>query len=111
MVRRLSSAATAVDMSYTAACEVGRAEEFLPHISAAARHAKRTRRLLQDLVLMNYVTIEIAREVILESRGVEAILVASRNTVRRRRAARERGGLAGGRFAKNPFGAGRQATE
>jgi hypothetical protein len=108
MVRRLSSAATAVDISYQAACKVGRAEDFLPHVSAAARHARRARRLLQDFVQMNYVTIVNAREVILEARALEAILVASRNTVRRRRKARQRRVMAGERFAKNPSGADRQ---
>jgi hypothetical protein len=109
MVRRITSAATAVVISYAAACGVTRADDFIPHIAAAARHAKRARHLLQDLVLMDYVAIGTARDLILEARGLEAILRVSRNTAQRHRAARQRG-LAGGRDAKNPFGAGRQAS-
>jgi hypothetical protein len=60
---------------------------------------------------MDYVTIATARDLILEARGLEAILVVSRNTAKRHRAERQRGVLASGRFAKNPFGAGRQASE
>ena len=107
VVCRLTSASTGLDVSYTAAWAVTWADDFLPHISAAARHAKRARQLLQDLAHMNYVRPETARELIHEARGLEAILVASRNTARRRRDARQRGALAAGRFAKNPCGAGR----
>jgi hypothetical protein len=109
MVRRLTSASTGVDVSYCAACRVTWTDDFLPHVSAAARHAKRTRQLLQDLAHMNYVSLEDARDLIHEARGLEAILVVSRNTARRRRTARQRGASATGRFAKNPFGAGRRA--
>jgi hypothetical protein len=109
MVRRLTSASTGVDVSYSSACAVVWADDFLPHVSSAARHAKRARELLQDLAHLNYVSLEAARDLIHEARGLEAILVASRNTARRRRTARQRGALAAGRFAKNPFGAGRQA--
>ena len=106
MVRRLTTASTAVDTSYRAACTVTWADDFLPHVSAAARHARRARQLLQDLAHMNYVTLSAARDLIYEVRCLEAILVASRNTARRHRAARQRGATAAGRFAKNPFGAG-----
>ena len=51
---------------------------------------------------MNYVSLEASRDLILEARGLEAILVVSRNTARRRRTARQRGASAAGRFAKNP---------
>ncbi|HMC77926.1 MAG TPA: hypothetical protein VKH34_12360 [Vicinamibacterales bacterium] len=111
MIRRVTSATTAVVISYAAASEVTRAEDFIPHIAAAARHAKRARHLLQDLVLMDYVAIGNTRDLILEARGLEAILRVARNTARRHRAARQRGGSAGGRVAKNPFGADRQASE
>jgi hypothetical protein len=41
------------------------------------------------MVRANHVTIDAARELILEARGLEAIFVASRNTARRK-AARDR---------------------
>jgi len=41
------------------------------------------------MVHADHVTIEAAREVILEARGLEAIFVASRNTARRRKATRD----------------------
>jgi hypothetical protein len=109
MVRRLTSASTSVDISYGAASAVTWADDFLPHIAAAARHAKCARQRLQDLVQMKYVSLEAARDLIHEARGLENILRASRNTARRRRNARQRGAQAAGRFAKNPFGAGRRA--
>ena len=95
MVRRVTTATTAVVISYRAASEVTRADDFVPHIAAAARHAKRARQLLQDLVMMDYITIGTARDLILEARGLEAILRVSRNTARRHRAARQRAGLSG----------------
>jgi hypothetical protein len=98
--RQLSSAATAVDTSYAAACDVW-GERFVLHISAAARHAKRARVRLQDLAHLDHVTLEAARALLPEARAIEAILTASRNTARRRlktRCAVE----AGGRFAKSP---------
>jgi hypothetical protein len=58
-------------------------------MSAVARNARRARTLLQDMVRANHITIEAARELILEARGLEAIFVASRNTARRRKRARD----------------------
>ena len=102
--RRWSAAATEVDRSYRAASTAGSGDAFILHVSAAARQAKRARQTLQDLTQMGYASIETTRELILEARGIEAILTASRNTAKRRRAA-----AGGGRFAKNPSGAGRHA--
>ena len=83
--RRLTTASTGVDVSYSAACTAGSRDAFILHISAAARHAKRTRQILQDLTHLGHVNIDITRELILEARAVEAILTASKNTARRRR--------------------------
>lgn len=56
-------------------------------MGAVARHAKRSRTLLLDLVQGSHVSIDTAREVM---KGLEAIFAASRSTARRRKAARER---------------------
>jgi hypothetical protein len=86
--RRVSIASTAVDTSYRAACVSKSREQFIAHISAVARHAKRARTLLLDLVQANHLSIELARELILDARGFERIFAAARNTARRRRAIR-----------------------
>jgi hypothetical protein len=88
MPRRLTTAATGVDSAYKAATIASSAEHFLAHISAAARHAKRIRHLLQDSVQLGYVAIELAREPILEARGIEAILAKANRTAHRRRGRR-----------------------
>ena len=90
MTRRVSAASTAVDIGYRAACVSQSPEQFIVHVSAVARNARRARTLLQDMVRANHITIEAARELILEARGLEAIVVASRNTARRRKAQRGR---------------------
>jgi hypothetical protein len=86
--RRLSTATTGVDTSYRAACTAGSRDVFIVHISAAARHAKRARQILQDLTHRGYARIETTRDLILEARGIEAILTASRRTAKRRRQGR-----------------------
>jgi len=43
---------------------------------------------LLRMVELNHLTIDLARDLILESRGLEAILAASRDTARRRKRAR-----------------------
>jgi hypothetical protein len=90
VARRVSAASTAVDIGYRAACVSQSADQFIVHMSAVARNARRARTLLQDMVRANQVPIEAARELILGARGLEAIFVASRNTARRRKAARDR---------------------
>jgi hypothetical protein len=62
----------------------------LLHLSTAAREAKRARKLLLDLTQLGYLDIDVTREPMLEARGIENILSASRNTLRRRRAERAR---------------------
>jgi hypothetical protein len=80
---------TAVDIGYRAACVSQSPDQFIVHMSAVARNAGRARTRLQDMVRANHITIEAARELILEARGLEAIFVASRNTARRRKRARD----------------------
>jgi four helix bundle protein len=88
--RQVSEAATAVYIGYRAACVSKSPEQFVVNISVVARHAKRVRRMLLALVQANHLSIETARELILEARGLEAIFTASRNTAKRRKAARQR---------------------
>jgi four helix bundle protein len=90
LARRVSVAATAVATGYRAACVSKSPEQFIMSMSAVARHAKRARRMLLALVQDNYLSIEIARELLLEAKGLEAMFAASRNTAKRRRAARQR---------------------
>jgi len=89
--RRLSTATTGVVTSYRAACTASSRDDFIVHISAAARHAKRARQILQDLTHLGYASIETIRDLILEARGIEAILSASKTTAKRRWAARRAG--------------------
>jgi hypothetical protein len=90
-----------------------RIQRFASDLQAVCAEVARSpsgKRMVRRLIAyMNYVTLEAARDLIHEARGLEAILVAARNTARRRRAARQRGAPAAGGFAKNPFGAGRSA--
>ena len=88
LLRRLRTAAVGLEKSYDAACIAGWGDSFLLHISAAARHAKRVRQILQDLMHLNYSDSAFTRELMFEARGVENILTASKNTLSRRRAAR-----------------------
>jgi len=88
MKRRLTAAATGVDASYKAACVAESREQFITHIAGATRHAKRLCQLLQDSVQLAYVSIEQARDGIIEARAAHAILRASTNTARRRAARR-----------------------
>jgi len=90
LLRRLTAASTAVDAAYQAACVAGSRDRFILHVAAAARHARRERRILQDLTHLHHPSLDATRELILEARGIEAILTASRNTARRRRPARGR---------------------
>jgi hypothetical protein len=88
--RRVSIAATTVDDAYRSAIVSKSPQQFIERIGTVARHAKRARILLLRMVEANYLTIEAARELILQARGLEAIFVASRNTAKRRQAARQR---------------------
>ena len=87
--RRVSVASTAVATGYGAACVAKSPEHFIASISAVARHAKRARASLLALVQANHLSIETARELILEAKALESIFTASRNTARRRKTARE----------------------
>ena len=86
LMRRLRTAAHGAESSYQAACVAGWGEQFLRHIAAAARHAKRARQILQDLTQAHHVSIEVSRDLILEARGIENILTASKNTLQRKKA-------------------------
>jgi hypothetical protein len=83
-------AATAVVIGYRAACVSKSPEQFIENISAVARQAKRARRMLLGLVQDNHLSIDTARELILEAKGLEAIFAASRDTAKRRKATRQR---------------------
>jgi len=88
LLRRLTTATTGVATSYGQACSAGGRDSFIVHVSAAARHAKRAKQILQELTQLNCAGIDTTRELILEARGIEAILSASKNTAKRRKAAR-----------------------
>ena len=84
IVRNLINASSAMRIGYRDACSSSSPEQFLSRISAVARHAKRARTCLVLLVELNHISIDAAREVILDGRGLEAIFTASRNTAKRR---------------------------
>lgn len=84
IVRNLTTASAAMQTGYRDTCASSSPERFILRISAAARHAKRATACLVLLLELNHVSIEEAREVILEARGLQAIFTASRNTAKRR---------------------------
>ena len=69
---------------YRHACASSSPDQFASRISEVAVHARRTKALLMLLVQLGYVPVADIRELIMEARGLENILVASRNTARRR---------------------------
>jgi hypothetical protein len=83
-VRKLTAATKAMRIGYKDTCCSSAPEQFIDRISAVARDAKRARTCLVLLVELNHLSIEAAREPVLEARGLEAIFVASRNTAKRR---------------------------
>jgi hypothetical protein len=84
LARRLSAAATAVDRIYRDASAAPSRDAFISRMSQVARSAKRARTILQDLVALNEVSIERARDLILEARAFETIFAVSLRTARRR---------------------------
>lgn len=94
LAQRLSTATTAVDKGYRDVGAAGSREAFITGMSHVARNAKRARTILQDLVALNHVPIETAREPILEAHAFEAIFRACLKTARARRAAARVSGAA-----------------
>ncbi len=84
IVRRLTSASKAMLTGYQVASASSSPEKFIEAMSAVASNAKRARGALVLLVELGNVSIDAARETILEARGLEAIFTASRNTAKRR---------------------------
>ena len=97
-------------VGYKDVCASSSPEKFISGISAVAIQAKRTRASLQLLLQLNHVTIEAARDLLFEARGLEAIFVASRNTAKRRHRARL-GGAGTGGFAEKSLGARRVGAD
>ena len=85
---KLLASSRAVTAGYTDTCASPSPDSFISRISAVAAQAKRTRASLQLLLQLNHVTIEAARDLLFEARGLEAIFVASRDTAKRRHRAR-----------------------
>src|SRR4051812_49142149 len=81
---KMLAAAKALVVGYKDVCASASPEKFISGISVVAREAKRARGNLQMLLQLNHVTIESARDVLLEARALEAIFRASRNTAKRR---------------------------
>lgn len=86
---KLRASSKAVMVGYKDVCASPSPEKFISGISAVAIQAKRTRASLQLLLQLDHVTIESVRNLLFESRGLEAIFVASRNTAKRRHRARQ----------------------
>ena len=88
--RKLITAARAVERGHNDACASQSPDQFINGISAVARQAKEARTCLQLLIQLDHVTIEAARELFLEAKGLEAIFKASRNRAMRRKRSRSR---------------------
>ena len=71
-------------MAYQLATACNSVEQFIEHLSVAARKMRRCVAGLVLLVELDFVAIESTREVIIEARALAAILIASRNTAKRR---------------------------
>jgi hypothetical protein len=83
-MRTLLATSTAMHSGYRDVCSSSSPEKFIAGISAVARNAKKAKTALVLLVQLDQVSIETARELILEARGLEAIFHASRNTAKKR---------------------------
>jgi len=81
---QLRRAADAIHPCYAVACRSDSREEFIDRISVVRSHARKATRLLRRLLDSNYLRIETARDIVLESRALTAIFEASRNTAKRR---------------------------
>ena len=82
--KALVMAASAVATGYKDACASSSPDQFIAAISAVARNAKKAKASLVMLVQLDHISIDVAREVILEAKALEAIFVASRNTAKKR---------------------------
>ena len=86
--KKLRTAAKAVVVGYKDVCASPSPEKFIAGISIVATQAKRARASVQMLLQLNHVTIETARDVLLEARALEAIFRRSRETAKKHRRAR-----------------------
>jgi hypothetical protein len=87
--RRLIKASTAVDTGYRdVSSRID--DQFIKGMAAVARHAKKTRTLLQDLFDLRLIGFEVAKDLILEARSLEGIFMASLRSAKRRMRARGR---------------------
>jgi hypothetical protein len=86
--KKLRTAAKAVMVGYKDVSASPSPEKFIVGISVVASQAKRARASVQMLLQLNHVTIEAARDVLLEARALEAIFRRSRETAKKRRRAR-----------------------
>lgn len=84
IVKSLGTATNGIAVGYKDACASSSPDEFIARISVVARNAKKAKVDLVMLVQLDYISIDIAREVILEAKALEAIFVASRNTSKKR---------------------------
>jgi hypothetical protein len=73
-----------MEAGYRHACASASPDEFTKRIADVAAHARRTKASLMLLVQLGYVPVPHIRELIIEARGLESILVASRNTAKKR---------------------------
>lgn len=77
-----------VEAGYRHACASASPAQFVSRISVVARNAKKAKASLMLLTQLEYVAIELSRELIIEARALENIFVASRNTAKRRQSGR-----------------------
>jgi len=85
---RLRACCAAVVAGYSDVCASPSPEKFIAAIALVARQAKRAKAHLQMLLQLDHVTIESARDILLEARALEAIFRASSTTARKRQRAR-----------------------
>jgi hypothetical protein len=77
-----------MEAGYCHACASASPDEFTRRISEVAIHARRTKALLMLLAQLGYIPVPDIRELIIEARGLENILIASRNTAKKRQRSR-----------------------
>ena len=81
--KKLRAAAKAIVVGYKDVCASPSPEKFIAGISVVASQTKRARACVQMLLQLNHVTIEAARDVLLEARALEAIFRKSRDTAKK----------------------------
>ena len=82
--KALVVAANEIATGYKDACASSSPDQFIAQISVVARNAKKAKASLVMLVQLDHISIDVAREAILEAKALEAIFVASRNTAKKR---------------------------